>query len=335
MVKQIVELSYDPHTVSLADRRCSLVIDPETGFIFMDEGDGEGRVNGAVLLPFRLPRFAADRTAGQGQALIIEYVGVRIVVGSTQDEAGLQSWIASANGFVAGKAEEAGRNVEAASIVPVPTPQGTAHGPGPIGREQASLTQSWQDWLAAKRSGRPVLAQQEDELFNTLRRHVVAVIRARGLPDPNDLDDIAQNVMVTLNGLSARPAGDPRDITQFVAAVARKRMLDHFRRTYRRRSHAGPAEPEDVGAALDQIPSADPPPERMAEHQETFERLDAVVRGMTPEQGKLFDLRVIKGMRIGAIARALGTTKGVVKGRLARLREALRAFRAGSDTDSH
>jgi hypothetical protein len=75
MDKRIASVSTDPHSVSLTDRPCSLFIDPTSGVIFVDEGDGDGRMNGAVFSPANGPVFIVQVGNGSGCRLVLNYVG--------------------------------------------------------------------------------------------------------------------------------------------------------------------------------------------------------------------------------------------------------------------
>ena len=97
MEKRITAQCTDPHSVSLADRPCSLFIDSRTGAIFVDEGDGDGRMNGAVFSVTNGPSFAVRTCAGGDSQLVLDYRGVGYVIGVSADAAGLRDWAASAN----------------------------------------------------------------------------------------------------------------------------------------------------------------------------------------------------------------------------------------------
>src|SRR6185312_6180749 len=100
MDKRITKLASDPYTVSLADRECSLFIDPLSAQIFMDEGAGEGRINGAVFTPANGPRFSTRTASGTfGQELILAYCGVEVAVGSMDSSRDLDRWAEQANAF--------------------------------------------------------------------------------------------------------------------------------------------------------------------------------------------------------------------------------------------
>jgi hypothetical protein len=96
-MKRIASLTADPPTVNLTDRPCSLFIDPKTGFIFVDEGEGDGRMNGAVFSPKNAPSFAVRPSSGSDQQLVLDYCGTSYLIGATTDGPGLRTWAESAN----------------------------------------------------------------------------------------------------------------------------------------------------------------------------------------------------------------------------------------------
>jgi len=95
--KRIAALTIDPHTVSLTDRKCSLFIDPGTASIFVDEGDGEGRMNGAVFSSSNGPTFAVQPSTGPDHGLVLGYRGIEYMVGVSGDATALRQWADSAN----------------------------------------------------------------------------------------------------------------------------------------------------------------------------------------------------------------------------------------------
>jgi hypothetical protein len=103
MVKRIAALTSDPYTVSLTDRECSLFIDPKSGSIFVDEGDGEGRVNGVVFSPGNGPTFSVRPSSGKNHRLVLDYRGIQFVVGDSDDGNRLKAWTESANSLLTAK----------------------------------------------------------------------------------------------------------------------------------------------------------------------------------------------------------------------------------------
>jgi hypothetical protein len=104
MDKRIVKLSREPFRVSLEDRTCSIFIDPKAGTILIDEGEGEDRLNGAVMYPDKAPTFSVAAEDGKGCELLLTYSGFRLVVGTVNDAREAQLWASSANLFLATKA---------------------------------------------------------------------------------------------------------------------------------------------------------------------------------------------------------------------------------------
>lgn len=130
MEKRIADLSSDPYTVSLTDRKCSLFIDPKSGSIFVDEGDGEGRMNGAVFTLGNGPTFSVHPFAGADHLLILEYRGTEFVVGVSEHDNELTRWAENANELLT----EKGKQVEAVdrprpqAIPPVEAEKAMRHG---------------------------------------------------------------------------------------------------------------------------------------------------------------------------------------------------------------
>jgi len=107
MEKRIAALSSNPHTVSLTDRTCSLFIDPKSGSIFVDEGDGVGRMNGVVFSPGNEPSFSVRPSTGPDHRLVLDYRGVQYIVGVSEDGNQLRSWAENANSLLIAKGKQA------------------------------------------------------------------------------------------------------------------------------------------------------------------------------------------------------------------------------------
>ena len=130
MEKRIAALSSNPHTVSLTDRKCSLFIDPKSGSIFVDEGDGEGRMNGVVFSPGNEPSFSVRPSAEPDHQLVLDCGGVEYTVGVSEDGDELRRWAESANLLLAAKGKQvlvkwelpAGHNASQVGAVPASGP---------------------------------------------------------------------------------------------------------------------------------------------------------------------------------------------------------------------
>lgn len=120
MEKRIAALSSSPLTVSLTDRKCSLFIDPKSGAIFVDEGDGDGRINGAVFTPRNVPSFSVRPSAGEDHRLVLDYSGVQYLIGVSDDGSQLRRWAESANSLLTAKGGQAGVADSAQASPPIP-----------------------------------------------------------------------------------------------------------------------------------------------------------------------------------------------------------------------
>jgi len=107
MEKRIAARSSNPHTVSLTDRKCSMFIDPKSGSIFVDEGDGEERMNGVVFSPGNEPSFSVRPFAGPDHRLVLDYCGVQYLVGVSVHGDELTRWAESANLLLSEKIDQA------------------------------------------------------------------------------------------------------------------------------------------------------------------------------------------------------------------------------------
>lgn len=99
MSKQIIGLTENPLSIRLADRACSLFINPESGLIFLDEGAGEDRMSGAVCDPARGPRFAPQADGG----LVLNYGRLSWSLGRSDRPDAVRAWAEAANAFLASK----------------------------------------------------------------------------------------------------------------------------------------------------------------------------------------------------------------------------------------
>jgi hypothetical protein len=106
MDKRVVTLSREPFRVGLEDRTCSIFIDPKVGTILIDEGEGENRLNGAVMYPDKNPVFSVATEDGESNVLLLDYSGFRLVVGTVKDVKETREWATAANRFLATRAAQ-------------------------------------------------------------------------------------------------------------------------------------------------------------------------------------------------------------------------------------
>lgn len=151
MDKRIAKLSRNPHTVSLTDRKHSLFIDPESGAIFVDEGEGDGRMNGAVFSPTNGPVFSVQQSKGSVHYLVLDYRGIQFVVGSSEDLDGLRNWADSANSLLVEKGK-LGRRGEMAPSSPPEAPDDDSPSAANAGRSAEVETKLVRDKYQKTRS---------------------------------------------------------------------------------------------------------------------------------------------------------------------------------------
>ncbi len=113
MDKRITKLSRDPFYVGLADRPISMYVDSDTGDVFIDEGAGKGRMNGAGLFADKGTRFLCEPRE-HGSVIKIACGTFIWEAGWTDDAADAASWVAGVNAFLATKRDLAQANGHAA-----------------------------------------------------------------------------------------------------------------------------------------------------------------------------------------------------------------------------
>jgi hypothetical protein len=118
MSKHISELLRDPFSVSLADRAISMFIDPGTGAIFIDEGAGNDRMNGAAIPAAKGPHFSCTLT-DSGCVLKVQSGTFAWEVGWVEDAIDAANWVEAVNRFLATKKDPATPNGRVVPQAPV------------------------------------------------------------------------------------------------------------------------------------------------------------------------------------------------------------------------
>ena len=120
MDKRIAKLARDPFFIQLIDRPISMYVDGDTGDLFIDEGAGKDRMNGAAIPAFKGPKFSCS-PADSGCILRLECGTFVWDAGSTADVAEAASWVEAVNRFL-----ETKRGAADGSGQPMPpTPAGS------------------------------------------------------------------------------------------------------------------------------------------------------------------------------------------------------------------
>jgi RNA polymerase sigma factor (sigma-70 family) len=151
-------------------------------------------------------------------------------------------------------------------------------------------------------------------LYRELAPSVLAYLRASGTPDPEDvLGDAFVQVVRGIRGFE----GGERAFRAWIFAIARNRVIDDHR--YRNRRPVQPVPPEvlrDAGLIGDS--------EEEALRALGAGRVRAVLSRLSPDQQDVLLLRILGGLTLDEVGRALRKTPGAVKSLQARGLAALR-----------
>lgn len=179
---------------------------------------------------------------------------------------------------------------------------------------------SFDQTLAAARAGQ---AWACTRLYEDLKRPVVAYVRMRGAPDP---DDVASEVFLCVFRDLGRFEGGEDDFRAWVFTIAHRRVLDDWRRRFRRPTQAR----LDVRSA--QVVGGDAQEEAMAELSR--QDVDTLLGRLTVEQRDVVLLHVVADLPIEQVAQVMGRSVSAVRSLQHRAVTALRkAVPAPPDTD--
>jgi len=171
-----------------------------------------------------------------------------------------------------------------------------------------------------RRSGLMARAQGGDqEAYRALLDDVVPVVTAflrRRVSDANEIEDIVQDVLMTVH--RARHTFDPaRPLEPWLFAITRNVSIDHARRNIRRGANE---------VLLDELP----------EHAGAIDaplepRLGAALEQLPEKQRRAFEMLKLEGMTVEAAAERAGTSPGALKVRAHRAYKTLRGLLGGDD----
>jgi len=142
-----------------------------------------------------------------------------------------------------------------------------------------------------------------EELYRGLHAYVLRFLR---LQAPREAEDLAAETWMSVASALERFSGDEGAFRSWVFTIARRRVVDHIRRSSRRPGDYRPiAEPGD-GPALD-----DPESTAVAA-METEEAL-AHIRSLPPDQAEILLLRVLGGLSADQVGEIVGKPAGTVR----------------------
>lgn len=159
------------------------------------------------------------------------------------------------------------------------------------------------------------------QLVREYSGHVLRVIR-RALPkeirSKFDSEDFAQEVWqsVFAERSRLREASDPESLVRLLAAVARNKVIDEFRRRLQTKKHGLQREQHlgDTGVG-DGIPAVDPTPSEWIMAREKWDQLN---QGLSVQEQQMLALRR-EGLTLDQIAERLGIGERTVRRLLRRL----------------
>jgi small subunit ribosomal protein S1 len=128
VAKFIAKFDFQPLQISLSDRPLSAVVDPATGDLSINEGDGPDRVNGTVVSARSRPLLVVRRLP-EGCGIEAMCGGRVFTLGETADFNTAQMWVTKANQFIATKApapaaaQETSKDTAPAAPRPQPSAQ--------------------------------------------------------------------------------------------------------------------------------------------------------------------------------------------------------------------
>lgn len=125
MAKFIAKFDFQPLQISLSDRPMSVVVDPTTGDLSINEGDGPDRVNGTVIAAKSRPLLVVRRLP-EGCGIEAMCGGRVWTLGETADFNSAQMWVTKANQFIAAKAPAPAQVAPRETAPAAPRPQAVA-----------------------------------------------------------------------------------------------------------------------------------------------------------------------------------------------------------------
>ena len=144
---------------------------------------------------------------------------------------------------------------------------------------------SFEEALAAARDGSPWA------LGWLYRRFQPGLLRMLAVIAPHQAEDLASDVWLEVAGALSRFDGDAAAFRTWLATVARRRVIQASRSQSRRAGRSVEEDEQDAAAAF----------------------AAQVVAVLSPDQADVVLLRVVEGLDVEAVARALGKQPGTVR----------------------
>jgi RNA polymerase sigma-70 factor (ECF subfamily) len=151
---------------------------------------------------------------------------------------------------------------------------------------------------------------EQQALAVLYRAYQPALIRYLRAQAPDVADDLASEVWIAVSRGLASFTGDEAGLRAWLFTIARRRVIDHRRRTARRRTDA--TENARLEVIVDTHGDGDPAT-ALAEGESTQDVLDVLVAELSPEQAEAVLLRVVAGLPVADVARIMERPPGTVR----------------------
>jgi len=133
-----------------------------------------------------------------------------------------------------------------------------------------------------------------------------ALLHYLGTCAPGEEEDLAAEVWLDVASALDRFLGDLDDFRRFVFTIARRRAIDHGRKSSRRST-----QPVD-GESFDQIPGSVDPEAVVLERLNSQDAARMIRAALPPEQAEVVLLRVVAGLSVAEVAALLGRRRGAI-----------------------
>jgi RNA polymerase sigma-70 factor (ECF subfamily) len=161
--------------------------------------------------------------------------------------------------------------------------------------------QTFDEILAAAQEGSPWA------LGALYRRFQPGLLRLLAIIAPHNAEDIASDVWLQVAGALPRFRGDEAAFRAWLATTARRRVIDAHRRTGRRPVQRAEAD------ALARRAGSERPEDDTVDYLASTSAIAQVVSVLSRDQADVVLMRVVGGLDVDQVARALGKQPGAVR----------------------
>jgi RNA polymerase sigma-70 factor, ECF subfamily len=145
------------------------------------------------------------------------------------------------------------------------------------------------------------------ELFRAYQPPLLRYLRAQ---EPRAADDLAGEVWIAVARSLDQFVGDEAGFRGWLFTIARRRLIDHRRRSARRRTEVVSSEVLDTA---DESGLGGDPAGEVLDRLHAQGAVDALVRELTPDQAEAVLLRVVGQLSVAETARIMQRPPGAVR----------------------